>query len=56
VLDAHEKHGHCAWTGVPRALNGSRVELLTYLPSRMSNADLATLCFVSVNTIKGPRG
>jgi LuxR family maltose regulon positive regulatory protein len=25
---------------------------LTYLPSRMSNADLATLCFVSVNTIK----
>jgi len=36
----------------PEPLTGRELELLTYLPSRMSNADLATLCFVSVNTIK----
>jgi len=33
----------CAWTGVPRALNGRELELLDLSASRMSNADLATL-------------
>jgi LuxR family maltose regulon positive regulatory protein len=28
------------------------MEVLTYLPSRLTNAELAERCFVSVNTIK----
>jgi LuxR family maltose regulon positive regulatory protein len=33
-------------------LTARELELLAYLPSRMTNAELATACFVSLNTVK----
>ena len=33
-------------------LTARELELLAYLPSRLTNAELAARCFVSVNTVK----
>jgi len=33
-------------------LTDREMEVLTYLPSRLTNAEMAERCFVSVNTIK----
>lgn len=33
-------------------LTARELELLAYLPSRLTNAELAELCFVSLNTVK----
>ena len=44
--------------GAPRGetlidpLTTRELELLSHLPTRMSNAELAATCFVSVNTVK----
>lgn len=37
---------------LPVPLTARELELLAYLPSRLTNADLAARCFVSVNTVK----
>ncbi|MGO4594978.1 LuxR C-terminal-related transcriptional regulator [Leifsonia sp. 2TAF2] len=37
---------------LPDPLTARELELLAYLPSRLTNADLARRCFVSVNTVK----
>ncbi len=38
--------------GLVDPLTDREMEVLTYLPSRLTNAELADRCFVSVNTIK----
>ncbi|MCR2785311.1 MULTISPECIES: LuxR C-terminal-related transcriptional regulator [unclassified Microbacterium] len=38
--------------GLAEPLTPRELDLLAYLPSRMTNAELAALCFVSVNTVK----
>lgn len=37
---------------LPEQLTDRELEILAYLPSRMTNTELAARCFVSVNTIK----
>lgn len=43
-------HPHAAQLVEP--LTARELELLAYLPSRLTNAELAARCFVSVNTVK----
>jgi LuxR family maltose regulon positive regulatory protein len=42
--------------GLPDPLTDRELEILSYLPSRMTNTELARQCYVSVNTIKTHMG
>lgn len=45
-MDPHQR------PGLPEPLTDRELEILTYLPTRFTNVELAAHCFVSVNTIK----
>ncbi len=52
VLAAARATRRGAHDGLLEPLTPRELDLLTYLPSRLTNAELAALCFVSVNTVK----
>lgn len=52
VLDRSATLQHDDAPQLIEPLTGREMELLAYLPSRLTNAELAARCFVSVNTVK----
>ncbi len=52
VLDRFAPAARMAAGPLTEPLTARELELLAYLPSRLTNAELAARCFVSVNTVK----
>ncbi|MBD7957133.1 AAA family ATPase [Microbacterium sp. Sa4CUA7] len=52
ILTLSRALGQGSREGLLEPLTPRELDLLAYLPSRLTNAELAALCFVSVNTVK----